>query len=98
MVLLSSPVLVLSLLAWVFTFGRESTTTVATLVFVAMALGLWAIRREQVWAAYMAGLAWAAAGLAGGLVVGRRWTWIATEPRLMSAALGALVAVFTLGG
>ena len=98
MSLLSSPVLVLSLLAPVFTFGRESSTTVATLVFVAMALGLWAVRREQVWAAYLAGLAWSAAGLAGGLVVGRHWNWIATEPRLMSAALGELVAVFTLGG
>jgi uncharacterized membrane protein len=65
---------------------------------VALALGLWAVRREEVWAAYLAGLAWSAAGLAGGLVIGRRWTWIATEPRLISAALGELVAVFTLGG
>ncbi len=96
--LLSSPVLVLALLAPVFTFGRENTTTVATLVFVAMALGLWSVRWEQVWAAYLAGLAWSAAGLAGGLVVGRQCNWIANEPRLMSAALGELVAVFTLGG
>ena len=96
--LLSSPVLVLSLLAPVFTFGRENTTTVAALVFVALALGLWAVRWQQVWAAYLAGLAWLAAGVAAGLVVGHHWNWIAAEPRFMSAALGELGAVCTLGG
>ncbi len=98
MALLSSPVLVLALLAPVFTFGRENTTTVATLVFVAMALGLWAVRWGQVWPVYPAGVAWSAAGLVGGLVIGRQGSWIANEPRLMSAALGELVAVFSLGG
>ena len=92
------PVLMLSLLAPVFTFGRENATTVATLVMVSSALGLWAIRLEENWAAGLAGLAGSAAGLAGGLVVGHRWGWITPESRAMGAALGELVAVFNLVG
>ena len=98
MIRLLFPVLLLSMLAPVFTFGRESATTVATLVCVALALGLWAIRQEQYWAAYLAGLAWTLAGLVGGLVAGPQWGWTGSDPRAMSAAVGELVAVGVLAG
>ena len=70
---ISAPVLLtLTLLAGLFTFGRESPTTVATLVLEAMALGLWAVRQDALWAAYLGSLAWSAAGLIGGLVLAGR--------------------------
>ena len=98
MIRLLFPVLMLGVLAPVFTFGRESATTVATLVCVALALGLWAIRREQNWAAYLASLAWSSAGLAGGLVAGRQWGWTGSDPRAMSTAVGELVSIGVLAG
>jgi tetratricopeptide (TPR) repeat protein len=98
LVRLSSPLLlVLSLLAATFTFGQESLTTLTTLALVALALHLWAVRTEALWAAYLGSLYWSSAGLAGGLVLARRLSSGLLEPRLVFAALGELAAVSLLG-
>lgn len=94
--LLASFLMVLALLAVLFTLGRENTTTVTTLILAALALGLWAVRQEEVWASYLAGLFWLAGGLTAGLVPGRSWGWTALEPRLISAAVGEVGAIFVL--
>ena len=94
---LTSPlVLVLPLVSSAMTLGRVDATTVFTLALVAMALVIWAISQGELQSAILGGVAWLSAGAVAGLVVDQRYGLTAIDSRAIGAAVGILVAIYTL--
>jgi hypothetical protein len=94
---LTSPlVLLLALVSSAMTLGRENPTTVATLALVAVASMLWAINQGELRTAMLGGLAWLGAGAVAGLVLARRLGLSQVQARSNVAAVGSLVAIYTL--
>ena len=94
---LTSPlVLVLAPVSSAMTLGRVDATTVFTLALVAMALVIWAISQGDLRSAILGGVAWLSAGAVAGLVVDQRFGLTAIDSRAIGAAVGILVAIYTL--
>jgi len=87
---------VLAVLAVWFTKGAVEPATVLTLILAALTLGLVALGSGWGGAAFSGSLAWTSAWGFAGLVAAQRWGWQAAEPRMTSAAVGGLLAAFSL--
>jgi tetratricopeptide (TPR) repeat protein len=94
--MLSYQTCIFSVLAVVFTKGALEPTTVLTLVLAAVSLGLTAIECGWDMAGVAGSLSWAAAWGVGFVVVAMRLGITAVEQRTTCAAVGILLAAFSL--
>jgi len=94
--MLSGSACLLAVLAAWFTKGAVEPVTVLTLILASLTLGLVALGSGWDGAAFSGSLAWTSAWGFAGLVAAQRWGWQAAEPRMTCAAVGGLVAAFSL--